>query len=315
MGSKIQTDQGDGIFTIDTGFMRKNMVASHLIISNGRVAFVDVGVSSCAHVLLDALAEHKLSPKKVDYIMVTHVHLDHAGAAGLMMSVCPNAKLVVHPHGARHMIDPAKLIAGAIAVYGEADFASLFGEVRPVAADRVIEVYEGDVLEWRGREWQFFDTPGHARHHYCMLDSVSNGLFAGDTFGLSYPELETENGPFVFPTTTPVQFDPKVLADTVTRLAELESDKLFLTHFGCIEMNAAVINALLRRIQHFVDVAQAHFKHPNRVSEMTTALEDYCYSELTQHGCKSDRTRVEKLMALDCLLNAQGLDCWLEQTA
>jgi len=315
MGSKIQTDQGDGIFTIDTGFQRKNMVASHLIISNGRVAFVDVGVSTCAHVLLDVLAEHGISPKKVDYIMVTHVHLDHAGAAGLMMSVCPNARLVVHPRGARHMIDPAKLIAGAVSVYGEANFASQFGEVRPVAPDRITEVYEGDVLEWRGREWQFFDTPGHARHHYCMLDSVSNGLFAGDTFGLSYPELETENGPFVFPTTTPVQFDPKVLADTVTRMAELEADKLFLTHFGPIEMSAAVINSLLRRIQHFVDVARAHRSHPNRVEEMATALGDYCYNELVRHGCKSDRTRVVKLMELDCLLNAQGLDCWLEQTA
>jgi len=314
MTSNIQTDQGDGIYTIDTGFQRKNMVASHLIISTGRVAFVDVGVSSCAHVLLDALAEHGISPKKVDYIMVTHVHLDHAGAAGLMMSVCPNARLIVHPRGARHMVDPARLIAGAVAVYGEADFAAQFGEVKPVAPDRIIEVYEGDVLDWRGREWQFFDTPGHARHHYCMLDSVSNGLFAGDTFGLSYPEFETENGAFIFPTTTPVQFDPEALADTVTRLADQQADKLFLTHFGCIEMNATLINSLLRRIQHFVDVAQAHLNHPNRVDGMTAALQDYCFHELEHHGCKSDRVRITKLMAMDCRLNAQGLDCWLDQT-
>ncbi len=313
MVSKIQTDQGDGIFTIDTGFRRKHLVASHLIISRGRVAFVDVGVAACANVLLDALAEHRISPKNVDYIMVTHVHLDHAGAAGLLMSVCPNAKLVVHPRGAKHMIDPAKLIAGATAVYGEQAFAKEFGEVRPVDENRVIEVYEGDVLEWRGREWTFFDTPGHARHHYCMLDSVSKGLFTGDTFGLAYPEFETENGPFILPTTTPVQFDPKELSYTVTRLAELEIDKLFLTHFGAIEMSATVINALLRRVQHFVDVAEAHRHHRNRVDEIAMALESYCFDELKAHGCKSDLPRIKRLLDMDCMLNAQGLDCWLDR--
>jgi len=160
-----------------------------------------------------ALAELNLSYKDVDYIILTHIHLDHAGGAGALMQLCDNAQLIVHPKGARHMSDPSKLVAGASAVYGAEEFNRLYGEIKPIDASRIHQPADGDTINLSGRQLTFIDTPGHANHHHCIIDEQSNSIFTGDTLGVGYQALRNQQHAFVAPTTTPVQFNPLQLAN------------------------------------------------------------------------------------------------------
>src|SRR5262249_7769502 len=152
-------------------------------------------------------------------VLLTHVHLDHAGGAGLLLQSLPNARAVIHPRGARHLIDPAKLIAGSIEVYGEQKFRELYGDIVPISQERVWIAEDGLRVTLGGsRELELIHTPGHALHHYCIVDRAAQAIFSGDTFGVSYREFDTARGEFIFPTTTPVHFDPVALHGSVDRL-------------------------------------------------------------------------------------------------
>jgi len=308
-------DQGDGVFTIDTGYQRKGLVASHLIQQGDRYAFVDVGTSSCLPVIHEVMNEMGVHPEQVDYVMVTHVHLDHAGAAGSLMQSLPNAQLVVHPRGARHMIDPSKLIAGAAAVYGEEVLRNTFGDILPVEADRVIEAGNLSSLNLNGRELLFLDTPGHAKHHYCIFDERSQSFFTGDTFGLSYEPLSVNGKPFVFPTTTPVQFDPDALHESIDTMMQYKPEKMFLTHFGCMREPQSAAEQLHRQIDVFVSIAKNTPSQDSNSCELNLfeALKEFLMDELNAFGCQLSKSEVSNLMDMDLNLNAQGLCCWSGQ--
>ena len=314
MKDRVLIDQGFGVYTIDTGFKRPGLVASHLIIEGGHAAFVDVGVTTKAAVLLEALESMKISPGSVDYIMVTHVHLDHAGAAGVLMQRFPNAMLVVHPSGARHMVDPAKLIAGATAVYGEEEMNRIFGEILPVSSDRLIEVPDLFKLSFQGRELLFLDTPGHARHHYCIVDQASESIFSGDTFGLSYREFDTSKGPYIFPTTTPIQFDPDALHNSIKRITEVQPKRILLTHFGCIEYSDNLATSLHQHIDKFVEIASMYSEEAtSRLQRIMEGIKAWLIESLRLHGCELSEDEILTLMQMDIELNAQGLVCWLDK--
>lgn len=311
-------DQGCGIFTVDTGFKRPGMVAAHALLEGRRAALVDVGVAPAADCVLAALDELDVARTAVELVLVTHVHLDHAGAAGVLMQALPNARLVVHPRGAPHMIDPSKLIAGATAVYGEQQMRAEFGEIVPVAAERVIEADDGFSLALGERRLLFLDTPGHAKHHYCVYDSLSRGVFSGDTFGLSYREFDTAAGPWIFPTTTPVQFDPLALHQSIERLMDLGPECMYLTHFGRVDHPRRLADALHGRIDALAALAIAHEQMEpgsERVQRLEAGVQEMVLESVAAHGCKLPPERVLELMGLDIELNAQGLDCWLRYRA
>lgn len=244
----------------------------------------------------------------------THVHLDHAGGAGELMQHCSNAQLVIHPYGARHMIDPSKLIAGTIAVYGEQKFRELYGELKPIDESRVIEAPDNFELMLGQRRLRFLDTPGHARHHFCVYDETSQGIFTGDTFGLCYQELSTDAGPFIFPTTTPIQFDPPALLQSIDRLLALEPKQMYLTHFGKIEPTDALVNQLIKRIHHFTQIALAEMHNDgDRLQNIECRLKDYLLAELAAMQCHQPVEFCEQFLRNDISLNAQGLDIWLEK--
>lgn len=211
-----------GIHVIDTGFVRPHLDAAYLIVEKGRGAFIDCGVNHSVPRLLAALADAGLAPGDVDWLILTHVHLDHAGGAGALMQQLPNARLVVHPRGARHMIDPSRLWAGATAVYGEAEMQRSYGQLVPVAAERVVEAPDGHAVELAGRRLVCLDTPGHARHHNAIHDPASGCVFSGDTFGVSYREFDTAQGPFIVPATSPSELDPPALHRSIDRLVALQ---------------------------------------------------------------------------------------------
>src|SRR5512134_1452227 len=225
-------DLGHGITAIDTGFQRPFFDASHLIVERGRAAFVDVGTAFSVPALIAALDARGVPRDAVEYVILTHVHLDHAGGAGQLMQALPAARLVVHPRGARHMIDPARLWAGASEVYGEEAMRLSYGALVPVPVERVVEAPDGFTLELGGRPLVFLDTPGHARHHACIWDEASRSMFTGDTFGLAYRELSGGRGAFVLPTTTPVQFEPEALKASIDRLLSHGPRAMVLTHYS-----------------------------------------------------------------------------------
>ena len=142
---------GNGIHAIDSGYIRPRMAAVHLLVENGRVALIDTGTNASLDAVSAALRGFALTNESVDYVCLTHVHLDHAGGAGVMMRAFPEAQLVVHPRGARHMIDPSRLVEGATAVYGTDEMNRLYGEILPVDKARVVEAPDGTVIEFGGR--------------------------------------------------------------------------------------------------------------------------------------------------------------------
>lgn len=307
-------DYDHGISAIDAHYQRPGLAAFYLLIEGDRAAFIDTGTSRSVPDALDALQRKGLSPEQVAYVIPTHVHLDHAGGAGEMMRRFPNAKLVIHPKGARHLIDPAKLIAGVTAVYGPEVVARDFGEIVQVDAARVIEAPDDFALDLNGRVLRFLDTPGHARHHFCVWDERSLGLFTGDTFGLSYRELDTANGPFVFPTTTPVQFEPEALHASLDRLMQLRPRYLYLTHFGRIAASARAAGQMHELIDAFVVMARAARDAPDRHVRLIQGQRDILLPRLRAHGCRLGDAALDELLAMDYELNAQGIEVWLDRT-
>jgi glyoxylase-like metal-dependent hydrolase (beta-lactamase superfamily II) len=304
-----------GIHVIDTGFVRPRFDAAYLIVEDGRAAYVDSGTNDALPRLLGALDALGLARKAVDYVIVTHVHLDHAGAAGLLMEHLPTAKLVVHPRGARHMIDPSVLLDGARAVYGTEEVASTYGDVRPVRAERVIETHDSMTLDLAGRPLLFIDSPGHARHHHCIWDERSRGWFTGDTFGLSYPELDAPRGRYLLPTTTPVQFEPDALKTSVARMLERHPECMYLTHYGRVTDVARLGVLLMEQVDAMVEIATTHAAAADRQARIKEAIGRLYRARLRIQGSSLAGSQIDELLAVDVELNAQGLGVWLDRAA
>ena len=306
-------DYGDGIQGIDTGFFRPNFVAAYLIVENGRAAFVDVGTNYAVPRLLEALAESNIDVGDVDYVILTHVHLDHAGGAGAMMAKLPNARAVIHPRGAPHLIDPSRLIAGATAVYGADEMERSYGPLQPIDASRVDIAADYHTIDLAGRPLLCIDAPGHARHHMVIHDAKSRSFFTGDTFGLSYREFDTERGPYILPTTSPVQFEPDALHASIDRMLSFDPEQMFLTHFGRIgdvRRCGADLHALIDRM---VVSARAHAHDDDRHERIKEALGSLYVGRTMAHGCALSSAEVRELLAMDIELNAQGLEVWLDK--
>lgn len=302
-----------GIHALDSGFMRPRMDAIHLIVENGRAAFVDTGTFASVPRMLAALEQLGLGADAVDYVLLTHVHLDHAGGAGLLLQKLPNARLVVHPRGAPHMIDPSRLWAATVAVYGETRARQDYDALRPVARERVIEAPNGFSVTLAGRrKLHFIDTPGHAKHHLCVWDETARALFTGDTFGLSYRELDQGDRAFIFPTTTPTQFDPPALHASVDRLLALNPRAIYLTHYSQITDIARLGADLHRLIEAHVAAALAvadYGDETRREAGLSKGVRQIVVDEARRAG--GDEALWLQTLGNDITLNAQGLAAWL----
>ncbi len=306
-------DHADGITTIDAGYVKPGIAALHLIVQGGRAAFVDTGTAHSLPFVRSVLAAKGLTDGDVAYVIPTHVHLDHAGGAGAMMRAFPNARLVIHPRGAPHMIDPRKLISGTVGVYGEAEMQRLYGEIVPVPEERVIVAEDEFVIDFDGRPLRFLDTPGHARHHFCVIDIEHRAIFSGDTLGISYRVFDSPRGPFMFPTTTPVQFEPEPLHGSIDRLMEIDPRSVFLTHFGRITPTPALIEHMHQQIDDFVAMALAVAPGQDVVSQLERAIGNYLFRQAREHNSSLSDREIHDNLAMDVRLNAQGVAVWLQR--
>ena len=304
---------GDGLWAIDTGFHRDRFDAAYLVVEDGRAAFIDTGTAFAVPRLLAALEALGLPRSAVDFVIPTHVHLDHAGGVGQLMQALPDAQLLVHPRGARHMIDPAALWQGALAVYGAARMERAYGTLVPVAAERVRTSTDGQTLHLAGRPLVFAHTPGHALHHHCIWDARSAGWFTGDNFGMAYPEFNVNGRAFIFPTTTPVQFDPDAMRASIARLMAAAPRQMFLTHYSRITGVADCAMRLDAMLAATVAAALAHRDSPDRLAALTAALMKLYGDGARAFGVALPAERIDALLLDDAALNAAGLIAWLDR--
>jgi len=299
------------IHTIDCHYLdRPRFAAAYMITEGDEAAFVDNNTAHAVPRLLAALGDAGMTPEQVRYLIVTHVHLDHAGGTSALATACPNATVLVHPRAAGHVIDPAKLIASAKAVYGEERFERLYGKVVPVPETRVREMHDEEHLTFGRRTLTFLHTRGHANHHFCVADDRSGAVFTGDAFGLHYPDLQGP-GTFAFPSTSPTGFDAELARQSIRRILGLAPKAIFPTHYGPVTDIVESAGQLMRHLNFaetllrdardsdLSDDALEHYIEPR--------LRDYFAGLFDQHGTLGSTPSAWDLVNLDIELNAQGI--------
>ena len=306
------TELGHDIVCIDADYIRPGLACCYMIDHCGEVAIIETGTGFSAAGILTVLRDKGIAPEQVKYVIPTHVHLDHAGGAGVLMEALPDATAVVHPRGARHLIDPQKLIAGSIAVYGEQRFKELYGDVVPIPQSRVQVAEDGDSVDLAGRKLLFRDTPGHASHHFCIWDEYSRGWFSGDTFGLGYRELIFPKGRFLFPTTTPVQFDPDRLIASIDLLMSYQPARVYLTHYGLLKQPGEYAGLLREQIEAYRAIALGASNTCNRVEQLRDAIAVLTLARVREIDPELLWADLE-ILNMDMQLNAQGLEVWLQR--
>jgi glyoxylase-like metal-dependent hydrolase (beta-lactamase superfamily II) len=302
-----------GITAVDTEYLHPGHAASHIIQDGDRAAFVDVGTNYSVPHLLDALEVLGIALEAVDYVFLTHVHLDHAGGAGLLLEALPNARAVLHPRGAPHMTDPEKLIAGSKAVYGEERFNKLYGALRPIPAERMRITQDGLRLQLGQRELEIIHTPGHAMHHYAVVDAAHASIFPGDTFGVSYRELDSVRGAFILPATTPTQFDPEQHIASIDRMAAYRPESMYLMHFSRVTHIARLASDLKDRIRELVDITERNADAPGRYEAIRGDMLSLWLGLARKHGVQLGDAEIARLLEGDLDLNTQGLIVWLDR--
>lgn len=311
---------GDGVFSVDSGYVRPRFDAIHLIVEGGRAAVIDTGTRDSIPHVMAALDAVGVSPDAVDWVLLTHVHLDHAGGAGHLMRRLPSARLALHPRGAPHIIAPERLWAGTVDVYGAEASEAMYGMPVAVPADRVVALADGDTVSLAGRVLESIDAPGHARHHLVLRDTATGHLFAGDTFGISYRELDVGGRPLAFPSSTPVQFDPDALCDTLRRMLAMRPDAVYLTHWSQVRDVPRLGATLLRLVDRYAslarDTAAAHGSDPAALlPRLEAGMDALLLGEARAHGNTLPAQTLRTLLDMDIRLNAAGLLAWLQAPA
>ncbi len=299
------------IYCIDALYMAPGVASIYLLRDADEVALIETGTCHSLANVLATLEALSIDRSQVKYVIPTHVHLDHAGGAGAMMKHFEQAELLIHERGASHMIDPQKLVDGSIAVYGEDKFTRLYGRIEPIAAERVIIVEDMAKFSVGDRELLFIDTPGHARHHFCIYDERSNGVFTGDTFGICYEAMKGMPRCLI-PTTSPTQFDPAALRQSVARIMELKPARIYLTHYGELVEPRMQVDSFNQWIDQHIDLSmQFDIDSPDYETDLDAALTQLVLQTLSN----DDDATLQRIMQNDINLNAQGLAVWRRRTA
>ena len=311
-------DLGNHVSLIDLFDLELEQRTGSYVLHEEELTLIETSASPSIPHLLKGLEKLQINPKEIKYIIVTHIHLDHAGGVGLLLENCPNASVIVHPRGERHLADPTKLIQGAKAVYGET-FDALFDPILPVPEDRLITKEDGEKLEiGKNRTLTFYDTPGHAKHHFSIYDSYSNGIFTGDTIGILYPIEKTNGIELVLPSTSPNQFDPDVMLNSLEKIEKLDVDTIYFGHYGPSQQPKAAFKQLRSWLPKFVEVGESVIsENPNRTfDEKAEAIFQDLTSMVSEGLVKmgiEPNEEINKYIKIDLQICAMGLADYLEK--
>lgn len=239
------------ITTLDDHWMgRPRSIATALLESNGHRAIVDPGPGSTLDTLRKGLGAHGVSVHDLDAILLTHIHLDHAGSSGALAKENPRVAVYVHKLGAPHMMDPAKLLASAARLWPD-NLDELFGEVLPVAESNLRILEGGETITLGSRKIEVAYTPGHASHHVSYFDNVEGVAFVGDTTG-----IRIEGHSYVMPATPPPDIDLRLWDSSFATILERKPKRLFLTHFGFSENPASHIAQFRERLHRWMETTE-----------------------------------------------------------
>jgi glyoxylase-like metal-dependent hydrolase (beta-lactamase superfamily II) len=312
MQAKKPIDLGNRIHLIDGFDLGRPSRTGTYVMDEENLTLIETGPSPSVPYIREGLTELGFKLEDVKYIIVTHIHLDHAGGTGLFLQECPNAQVVVHPKGARHLADPTRLVAGAKAVYS-ANFDALFDPVVAVPEERLLTKDDGDTLSIGADcTLEFLDTPGHAKHHFSIYDPVSNGMFTGDTAGIRYELLANEGNDFFLPTTTPNHFDPEEMLHSINRIRKQNVDRVYFGHFGMTENIEEAFRQVSEWLPVFVEEGKRVLGSGKGVNELTDALIDRLRNHLESLNVKEDH-EIYEILQLDMQVCAMGIVDYLQK--
>ncbi|WP_064092372.1 MBL fold metallo-hydrolase [Rossellomorea aquimaris] len=277
------------------------------VINEESLTIIETSASPSIPHLKKGLSKLNINLEDIQYIILTHIHLDHAGGAGLFLEECPNATIVVHPKGQRHLIDPSRLISGAKAVYGN-KFDELFAPIKSIPEDRIEIKQHGDLLKLSDTcTLTFFDTPGHSNHHLSIYDPVSNGMFTGDTSGIQYTVGSKH---FYFPSTSPNQFNPIQMKEAIAFYKGLKLDYLYFGHYGPTEDVSFALLEVEKWLDLFMECGKTYFDPKNslevNIEEITSILFDLSKKTMIQKGVEAGDP-IFQLLRLDMNVSAMGI--------
>lgn len=287
---------------------RPNRTGTYVIHDNP-ITLIETSASPSIPYVLKGLTELNINPADVAYIIVTHIHLDHAGGVGLLLTHCPNATVIVHPKGARHLEDPSRLINSAKAVYGE-QFDELFDPILPVPVEKLLIKNHLETLQLDNRTLTFYDTPGHANHHLSIYDSASKGVFAGDTAGFYYQELAKDGVEWYMPSTSPTQFNPEAMNAALDLYKEIGVENIYFGHYGASQNPEEVYRQVKAWLPIFIDAAKKAYQEYDNFDDQVKATAKSLYDETVNLLAKQNiqaNHPVFEILELDFQVSAQGL--------
>ncbi len=319
-----RSDSNDDVIVIDTMTAGLSGVTAGYLLPTPRPVLIECGPALSIGATLEALSEQGLDRDDLAYLVVTHVHLDHAGGAGDLLAAFPRAKVVVSPRGARHLNDPERLNASAARVYGEL-FDTVYGPCTPIPAERIIAPGHGEQLDLGGgRRIEILDTPGHAKHHIGVFDPDLGALFTGDSVGVRLEGMRA-----LRPATPPADFNFETMLESLAIYRERAARTLYLAHFGDVGAPDAVLAEAEERVRQWVAAAEAAWRsvpeHEDELDHVTAMLETRFADDLgggidsdvdgDDAGVAGAETRRRLGLLNDARSNAAGLLRYFERRA
>ncbi|GEL08402.1 MBL fold metallo-hydrolase [Salisediminibacterium halotolerans] len=277
-----------------------------------RFTIIETGPSLSVPYIESGLKQLGLHTDQLDALIVTHVHLDHAGGAGLFVKDKPHVNVGVHPKGLKHLDNPDKLVKGARAVYGE-EFDRLFEPVVPIDNSQLFEAADGNSISvGSNRKLTVIETPGHAAHHIALFDSLTLTMFTGDTLGIRYPELEEQDAPCFLPSTSPNQFDPEQMKASLAKIKTYHPERIAFGHFGVTDHLQRVEEELTRWLKIYTSLGKNCYQNGMTLEKFTEELQETVMAELAGYQVSGNTKR---MIALDIQISAMGVYDWIRKTA
>lgn len=297
---------GGQALTIDLCYLdQPGVIAAFLLRGAGEAALIETGPSSTLDTLLAALDGAGVAPESLRHLLVTHVHLDHAGASGSLLKRFPNAAVYAHELGVPHLLDPSKLVASAERIYG-ALMQRLWGEILPVPAERMVTLRDGERLVVAGRTLEVLYMPGHAKHHVCFFDRAAGEVYAGDTAG-----VRLQGHSYVRPPTPPPDLDLEAWEASLDRLTALAPSAIYATHFGRSEGAAAQIAALRRDLRAWEAVVLDGMRAGQDAETIAAVLRRQADADLIRQADAQTIRRYEMASAYE--MNVAGYERYLRK--
>jgi glyoxylase-like metal-dependent hydrolase (beta-lactamase superfamily II) len=292
-----------GVIGVDARMAGRARLVSGYLLPGDEPALVETGPTTSAGAVVAGLTSLGLGPEDLAHIVVTHIHLDHAGGVGTLAGQFPRATIWVHQRGAPHLADPERLIKSAGRLYGEQRLLELFGPMEPVPSERLRAVDDGDRIPLGARSLEVLYTPGHASHHVALIDSAGGALFTGDALGIHLPDARV-----LRPATPPPDIDVEVGVQSIERIRRRAETVLLFSHFGPVSEVDELCTVAADRLRKWGRIVREALEETDDIDRIAELLERHTRSEFDEalgRGETVDRERLELLSSMK--MNAQGL--------